>query len=75
MQIRSAVRRVWERQHMPEQQSRPLITVKEARKLLGKVANNLTNEEIKLLVTQLEQIARLGVRDYMVRNNVKIEKA
>ena len=60
---------------MPEQQSRPLISVKEARKLLGKVADGLTNEEIKVLVTQLEQIARLGVRDYMVRNNAKIEQA
>lgn len=60
---------------MPEQQAKPLITVKEARKILGKVAESLTNEEIKALVTQLEQIARLGVRDYMVRNNAKIEQA
>jgi len=49
-----------------------IISVKEARKILGSVADELTNEELKFLITQLEQIARLGVRDYMVRKNDKI---
>lgn len=60
---------------MPDQEDKTLISIKEARKLLGKVAENLTNEEINALILHLEQIARLGVHDYMVRKNAKIEQA
>ena len=52
--------------------TKPIISIKEARKILGPLANELTNEELALFIAQLEQIARLGVRDYMVRKNANI---
>lgn len=57
-----------------EEKPLQLITTKEAKKLLGNVANSLTNEELELLIGQLEQIARLSVHDYMVRKNAIIVK-
>lgn len=54
---------------------KPLITAKEARKILGSAAENLTNEELEALVSNLEQIARTSVRDYLVRKNDTIKEA
>jgi hypothetical protein len=47
--------------------AKPLITVKEARKLLGASAKNLTNEEIKVMIRDYTSLARYAVRDYLVR--------
>jgi hypothetical protein len=46
---------------------KPSITVKEARKLLGKAAKNLTNEEIKVMVRDYESLARHVIREHLVR--------
>lgn len=54
---------------------KPLITAKEARKILGIAAENLTNEELEALISNLEQIARTSVRDYLVRKNDTIKEA
>ncbi|MEK7059839.1 MAG: hypothetical protein AAB971_03725 [Patescibacteria group bacterium] len=51
----------------PVATAKPLITVKEARKLLGVSAKNLTNEEIKTMVRDYTSLARYAVRDYLVR--------
>lgn len=46
---------------------KPIITVKEARKLLGVSAKSLTNEEIKQMLIEYESLARYVIRDYLVR--------
>ena len=51
------------------QSSRLAISVKEARKLLGLGAKNKTDDEIKFLITDCEQIARLSIRQYLVRKS------
>jgi hypothetical protein len=47
---------------------KPIITVREARKLLGKRSVCLTNEEVSSIVNDYEQLARLAIRLYSVRN-------
>ena len=46
-----------------------IISVKEARKLLGASAKNLTNEEIKIIIIDYELLARYAIRDHLVRKN------
>lgn len=48
---------------------RLLISVKEARKLLGVHAKNLTDEEIKGLVIDAEHLARFSIQQYLVRKS------
>lgn len=45
---------------------RPLITIKEARKLLGSLADGLTNDEIFKLIDESEQMVRLILRQKIV---------
>jgi len=47
------------------QQTKSIISPKEARKLLGKKSNNLTNKELENLITQTETVVRLIVRRYI----------
>ena len=50
--------------------SSQLMTVKEARKLLGKDAGSLSDEQVERLVNDLEEIARLffkGVREGTIK--------
>lgn len=47
---------------------RLIISVKEARKLLGKDAESLTDKYIEELIVQLDEIARLTIRQFMERN-------
>lgn len=42
-----------------------IISVKEARKLLGQKAKNLTNEELKGLIIHTETVLRIAVRRYV----------
>lgn len=53
-----------------------VITVKEARKLLGQKAKNLTNEELEALIQATETVVRVSIRTYIssknVENNVSI---
>ena len=46
---------------------RPIISTKEARKLIGKEASDLTDVEIKSLVNDYEILARQAIREYLVR--------
>ncbi|MDQ5982178.1 MAG: hypothetical protein QG549_175 [Patescibacteria group bacterium] len=47
-----------------------IISVKEARKLLGQKANNMTNEELKSFIEDAETVVRLSVRKYIGSKNV-----
>jgi len=56
-----------------------VITVKEARKLLGQKAKTLTNEELETLIQATETVVRVSIRTYIssknVNNNVNITGA
>lgn len=45
-----------------------IISVKEARKLLGHKAKNLTNEELEALILNTETVVRVSVREF-IRSN------
>lgn len=42
-----------------------LITVKETRKLLGKSAEKLTNEDLEELISNTETVVRIAVRRFV----------
>lgn len=44
----------------------PLITIKEARKLLGSLADGLTNDELFRLIEDSEQMVRIILRQKIV---------
>lgn len=48
---------------------KPIISVKEARKMLGLSPRDVTDEELKELLLQQEQIVRFVLRKYHVRKN------
>lgn len=61
-----------------EQQNEPLnisdqqvITAKEARKLLGQISKNLTNEELEALIRATETVVRVSIRTYISSKNNK----
>lgn len=47
--------------------ARPLISVKEARKLLGKEARELTDEQVMEIITLLSDSARAALKRKRVR--------
>jgi len=49
-----------------KQQNKPIISLKEARKLLGSDAAHLTNEELEAMIGQSEQVIRYIMRHYLV---------
>ena len=64
--------------HIVEQQNEPLnisdqqvITTKEARKLLGQISKNLTNEELEALIQATESVVRVTIRTYISSKNVE----
>lgn len=40
---------------------KPIMSVKEARKLLGKKHENLTDDEVALMIEQLHELAKLSL--------------
>lgn len=52
---------------------KPIITAQEARKCLGKASEGMTNDEIKVLNESMEQIARIVLRDHLVRNSLVVK--
>lgn len=48
---------------------KPIISVKEARKILGLSAKDVTDKELKELLLQQEQIVRFILRKYRVHKN------
>ena len=50
--------------------SNPIMTVKEARKLLGEEASDkFTDEEVEEMITQLHTIAGWAIKDYMKKRD------
>ncbi|HXR49763.1 MAG TPA: hypothetical protein VN778_01925 [Verrucomicrobiae bacterium] len=54
---------------MSGQNDQLVISVKEARKLLGLKSKNLTNEELKLLIQDTQTVVRICVREYIGSKN------
>lgn len=52
-----------------KQEIEPIISVKEARKMLGLSAKDVTDEELNELLLQQEQIVRFILRKYRVHKN------
>jgi len=52
---------------------KPVMSVKEARKLLGKDATSLSDEEIEKLISDLEFIARQAIRSYHSKLSSRVE--
>jgi hypothetical protein len=53
---------------------KPILSVKEARKLLGKDAVNMTDEQINELVEQTHDLAKLALdvaRDKLVKDSIE----
>ncbi len=48
--------------------SKPIITIKEARKLLGKDSKDLSDSEIKTMINDYELLIRQAIKKYLVRN-------
>ena len=46
---------------------KPIISTKEARKLIGKGASSLSDLEIKSMIKDYELLARQAIREYLVR--------
>lgn len=51
------------------QNTNQIITVSEARKILGEDVKHLTNEEIRRLITESEQMVRVIIKPYLVRKS------
>ncbi|HSH56150.1 MAG TPA: hypothetical protein VK983_05005 [Candidatus Limnocylindrales bacterium] len=49
--------------------NRMVITVKEARKLLGQKSKDLTNEELQALIQDVETLVRISVRKFIGSKN------
>lgn len=50
---------------------KPIISLKEARKLLGASIKDVTNEELLQLINDTETVVRIGVRQYIGSKNGK----
>jgi hypothetical protein len=48
-----------------------VISVKEARKLLGQKAKTLTNKELEILIQETETVVTLSIRTYISSKNIK----
>jgi hypothetical protein len=46
--------------------AKPIVTVNEARKILGKEAEDMSNDDIKRLIQAFDSIATLIIRNYSV---------
>ena len=50
---------------------KPIISVKEARKILGKEAQMMTDEEVEKIISDLSFIARHAIRDFNEQKTTK----
>lgn len=57
----------------PSAKIEPIISVKEARKMLGLSVKDTTDEELRELLLQQEQIIRFIFRKYRVHKNAMVE--
>ncbi len=49
--------------------NKQIISVKEARKLLGVNYKDTPDDDIRILINDCEQLARLTIRQYLVRKS------
>jgi len=47
---------------------KPIMTVKEARKIMGKDAEKFTDEEITKIIDDLDFIAGMAIKDFKSKN-------
>lgn len=45
---------------------KPIISVKEARKLMGKSGEKMSTDEVKQMISDYEALARYAIREYLV---------
>lgn len=55
----------------PSYSKKLIISLKEARKLLGASSKSITNEELEKLINDTETVVRLGLREYIRSKNGK----
>ena len=53
----------------------PIMSIEEARELLGKDADKMSDEEIEKLICDLDVIARWAIRDYLTLRQTGIDPA
>lgn len=53
------------------QADKQIISLGEARKLLGQKSKNLTNEELQILIRDTETVVRLSVRQFVGSKNIE----
>lgn len=53
--------------------SEQIISTKEARKLLGQKAKNLTNEELEELIKSTETLVRMSFRQFTSSKNISFD--
>ena len=53
----------------------PIMGVEEARKLLGKDADMMTDGEIEKLICDLDVIARWAIREYLALQKMSVDHA
>lgn len=51
-------------------ENRPIISVKEARKILGKEAKNMTDQEVAKLIDDLDFLAKYAIQQYKAERDV-----
>lgn len=49
-----------------------IVSIKEARKILGKDAKNMTDKDVSSLITAYDDIATLIIRNYTIPKNSDI---
>jgi len=55
-------------------QQKDIISVKEARKLLGKESGKLSDDEVTTIINDLDWLARMAIKDYLKQNTVNKAK-
>lgn len=48
-----------------------VISLNEARKLLGKKSKTLTNKELEVLINETETVVRLSIRTFISSKNIR----
>lgn len=57
-----------------EEMDKPIISVKEARKLLGKDAKELNDQEIEKLISDLQFLARYTINQFRSSGTASVNK-
>lgn len=52
--------------------NKTIIPLKQTRKILKKSSKNLTNEELRVAIDDIETLAKLALKTYLRSKNVKL---